>query len=288
MINEYYVTDLPLESAQGTDLSAFASQKTLSYGIEKRIVNVKTLALAQKIGKLRGTYITLECKKSVLQGKNSLSYLSGCIAGVISELVGVVKKSLPILVVGLGNKNIVSDSLGEVVTAQIDVSNATDIRSKSRLCAISPGVLGTTGMQTSKIVSAIVDKINPSTVILVDSLATSSVSRLGRSFQISDSGISPGSGVGQDKERIDKSVLGVPTICVGVPLMLSLRTSIYSFLTDYLQDQNAEINEFSLRQKMADEELSSLVVAPKDVDYLVSVCAKAIANAINTAFCGYR
>lgn len=130
---------------------------------------------------------------------------------------------------GLGNRNIVSDALGDKVVSQINVARAHDTTAKAKLCAISPGVLGTTGMQTSKIVSAIADKINPSVVILIDALATSCAKRLGCSFQISNSGISPGSGVGQEKERIDKSILGVPTICIGVPMMLSLRTSIYAF-----------------------------------------------------------
>lgn len=284
MINEYYVTDMAVESAEGADPGCFATHKKLSYGIEKRVVNVKSRELAQKIGRERGVYITLDCKKSVLEEKTTMNYLSNQIANCVSELVGIVKKSAPILIVGLGNRNIVSDALGDSVVAQINVARTNDTAAKAKICAISPGVLGTTGMQTSKIVSAITDKINPSVVILIDALATGSAKRLGCSFQISNSGISPGSGVGQDKERIDKSVLGVPTICIGVPMMLSLRTSIYVFLKDYLQEEKVDINEFSLRQKMADEALSNLVVAPKDVDYLVSLCSKTIANALNGAF----
>ncbi len=284
MLNDYYVTDMAVESADGVDLSNFATQKKLAYGIEKRVINVKSVELAQKIGKERGVYITVDCKKNVLEGKTTMNYLSKCISDCVSELVGIVKKSAPILVVGLGNRNIVSDALGDKVVSQINVARANDNGMKAKLCAISPGVLGTTGMQTSKIVSAIADKINPSVVILIDALATSCAKRLGCSFQISNSGISPGSGVGQDKERIDRSVLGVPTICIGVPMMLSLRTSIYAFLKDYLQDEKENINEFSLRQKMSEESLSNLLVAPKDVDYLVSLCSKTIANAINGAF----
>ena len=284
MLNEYCVTDMALESADGVDLSNYATQKKLSYGIEKRIVNIKSVELAKIIGKDRGVYITLDCKRSVLEGKTTMNYLSACISDCVRELVGILKKSSPILVVGLGNRNIVSDALGDKVVSQINVARAHDTTAKAKLCAISPGVLGTTGMQTSKIVSAIADKINPSVVILIDALATSCAKRLGCSFQISNSGISPGSGVGQEKERIDKSILGVPTICIGVPMMLSLRTSIYAFLKDYLQDEKIDINEFSLRQKMSEESLSNLVVAPKDVDYLVSLCSKTIANALNGAF----
>ena len=111
MLNEYCVTDMALESAEGVDLSNYATQKKLSYGIEKRIVNIKSVELAKIIGKDRGVYITLDCKKSVLEGKTTTNYLSACISDCVRELVGILKKSSPILVVGLGNRNIVSDAL---------------------------------------------------------------------------------------------------------------------------------------------------------------------------------
>lgn len=90
-----------------------------------------------------------------------------------------------------------------------------------------------TGMQSAEIIGGVANKIKPCAVIVIDSLATSSVKRLGRSFQISTTGISPGSGVGLDKERIDKSTLGVPTLSIGVPMMLALKTAIYNFVKDF-------------------------------------------------------
>lgn len=285
MRNEYYVSDMVVESAEGVDLGQFCAVKNLSHGIQKRVINVKSVQLSKQIGKERGLYITFDCKKNVIEGKTSSAYLAGCISESIREIVGIVKKTAPVLVVGLGNRNIVCDSLGDKVAASVNVTGGVNasLNKKQCVCAISPGVLGTTGIQSAQIVSAICERIKPCAVILVDSLATGAVKRLGCSFQISSNGISPGSGVGQDKERIDKSVSGVPTISVGVPLMLSLRTCIYNFLTDYLRSQNAEINEFALRQKMADE-MTRFVVSPQDVDYSVGLCAYVIAKAINDAF----
>lgn len=286
MREEYYVTDMAVESAEGIDFGSSASRKTLSYGIEKRAINIKTLELARQIGKERGVYITYDCERRVLEGKTSSAYLANCLASSIKELVGITKKNSPILIVGLGNRNIVSDSLGDEVVSKVSVTRhdrAGNVNKQS-VCAIAPGVLGTTGMQTAEIVGAITDKIKPCAVILVDALATGAAKRLGRSFQICNSGISPGSGAGQDKERIDKSVLGVPTISLGVPLMLSLKTSVYTFLKEYLQDEQIDINEFSLRRKMADDLLSNLIVASKDIDYSVGLCSSVVANAINFAF----
>ena len=90
--------------------------------------------------------------------------------------------------------------------------------------------------------------------------------------------------MGQDKERIDKSLLSVPTFSIGVPLLLSLRTGIYAFVKEFAKDVNMQINEYALRQKLADSLLSDLIVAPRDIDLVVNVASSILANAINTAF----
>ena len=141
-----------------------------------------------------------------------------------------------------------------------------------------------TGIQSAELVSGAVSKIKPSCVILIDSLATGAVSRLGKSFQISSCGISPGSGVGQDKERIDKSVLSVPTFSIGVPLLLSLRTGIYTFVKELAGEEKLDINEYNLRAKLAKNTLSDLIVAPRDIDYVVGVASNVVSKAINLAF----
>ena len=154
------------------------------------------------------------------------------------------------LVAGLGNRLIVSDSLGTRCVEKLHVTRDLNASSLQSVCALSTGVSGMTGMQYAEIISGVVSKIKPCAVILVDSLATSMAKRLGRSFQISSAGIAPGSGVGLDKERIDKSTLGVPAISIGVPMMLALRTAIYSFIKDYASKQDGAIDEFSLRERL--------------------------------------
>ena len=189
------------------------------------------------------------------------------------------------LVVGLGNRHIVADSLGQRCIESVKVTRYVEAGGrKQSVCAFATGVLGMTGIQSAELIAGATAKIKPSCVILVDSLATGSVARLGKSFQISSTGISPGSGVGQHTESIDKSVLSVPTFAIGVPLLLSLRTGIYSFVKDFLDEEKIEANEYNLRKKLADCALSDLIVAPRDVDLAVSLSSKIVAGAINTAF----
>lgn len=285
MKNEHFVSDMALESAQSVGFDGAVLSKELGLGIVKRTLTIKNIEQEKRVGRKIGTYTTYDFTKGLHTSKNATKYMSGLLSQSLWELVGTLKKSATILVVGLGNGKIVADSLGERVVSRINVSTQGHGNMRNRrICAISPGVLGTTGMQTADIICGVASKIKPNVVVLVDSLATGTLSRVGKSFQISNVGISPGSGVGQDKERIDKHILGVPTFSIGVPLLLSLRTGIYAFVKELLNEQNVSVSEFALREKLSDTNLTDLIVAPRNIDYLVSVCADVVARAINDAF----
>lgn len=279
-----FITDIALESAEATGLAQSVEGLELSYGIQKRTLRVKTQEESKRIGRERGVYITFDCKSSVFTNRNALSFLTRQIARSLAELIGTLKKSSPVLVVGLGNRHIVADSLGQRSVEGIKVTRFIQSGKKQSVCAFATSVLGMTGIQSAELVAGLAEKIKPSCVILIDSLATGAVSRLGKSFQISSCGISPGSGVGQDKERIDKSILSVPTFSIGVPLLLSLRTGIYAFVKDFAKEENLQTNEYNLRKKLADCALADLIVAPRDIDLVVNVASSILANAINTAF----
>lgn len=283
--NYRFVTDMAIESADALGLDKNIDCVQLLYDIQKRTLRVKTENDSKRIGRERGVYITFDCAKYVFSNATAAKYLTRQIAQSLSELVGMLKKTSPVLVVGLGNRHIVADSLGQRSVEKIKVTRYVRAGlQKQSVCAFSTGVLGMTGIQSSELVAGAVGKIKPSCVILIDSLATGAVSRLGKSFQISSCGISPGSGVGQDKERIDKSLLSVPTFSIGVPLLLSLRTGIYAFVKEFAKDENMQINEYALRQKLADSLLSDLIVAPRDIDLAVNVASNIVSGAINDAF----
>ena len=279
------VTDMAVEAAEAAGLGELSKQTTMSYGIVQRCLNVKSLELSKRIGRERGVYVTYDCPRNIYDSESALKTLSGYVSSTVSGLLGTLRKSVPVLVIGLGNGGIIADALGVRTVEGVEVTKQY-LQSYSRqcVCAMTTGVLGTTGIQSADIASAVTEKVKPCAVILIDSLATSSVSRVGTSFQISTSGISPGAGVGQDKQRIDKSVLGVPTVAIGVPLMLSMRTAIYNFVKDYFEQTGGEIDEYRLRASMVDKNLSNLVVAPKEIDYLVEASAGVIASALNRTF----
>ena len=285
MKNSDFVTDMAVEAAEASGLSELSKNTELSYGIVQRYLNVKSTELKERIGRERGVYITYDCPRSVFDTERAMRALTNYISTAISGLIGTVRKSTPVLVIGLGNGGIIADALGERTVDGVNVTKQyLQSYSKQRVCAMTTGVFGTTGMQSADIASAITDKIKPCAVILVDSLATSSISRVGTSFQISTAGIAPGGGVGQDKERIDRSVLGVPTIAIGVPLMLSMRTAIYNFVKEYSEKSGSGVDEYRLRVELVEKNLSNLVVAPKEIDYYVNTAALIISGALNKTF----
>lgn len=279
------VTDMAIEAAQALGASDLSTRTELGDGIIKHTLNIKNAELAKRLGRDIGVYVTFDCPQDIHCSTRVAKAAAGHISRCVSRLAGNLKRSSPVLVIGLGNADISADSLGQRTADGIEVTrqNSADVRRQS-VCAFATGVLGRTGIQSAEIASAVAAKIKPALVILVDSLATGTASRVGTSFQVSTAGISPGSGVGQDKERIDKSVLGVPVIAIGVPLMLSLRTALYGFVRDYAEGQGMKIDEFKLRESMADKNLSRLIVAPKDIDFMATNAANVIADAINSAF----
>ncbi len=285
MKTDDFISDLAVEAAEANGLGELTKRTELSHGIVQHYLNLKSVELAKQVGRERGVYITFDCPRSIYDSERGLKALSTYISTAVMGLIGTVRKTTPVLVIGLGNGGVIADALGDKTVEGIEVTNEYPVSfTKQCVYAMTTGVLGTTGMQSADIASAVTDKVKPCAVIVIDSLATGSVARLGTSFQLSTAGIAPGGGVGQDKQRIDKSVLGVPVIAIGVPMMLSMRTAIYSFVKEYCTAGGYDIDEFRLRAEMAEKNLSSLVVAPKEIDYLVSASAGVIATALNKAF----
>ncbi len=280
-----FITDIAIESADSASLQKFCTSKEVSKNIVRHTLRITSQELSSKIGKPRGVYVTYDTKRDMFANASEMNKLSDSISATLQNLIGIVKKTSPILVVGLGNGNIVADSLGEKVVDKVAVTRTlSDDKRTQSVCAVNVGVSGVTGIQSAEMVSGVAEKVKPCVVIAVDSLATSVVSRVGTSFQISTAGITPGSGVGGDKERIDKDLLGVPVLSLGVPLMLSMRTALYAFMKDYSKSVGQQIDEFRLRETLADNNLLNLVVSPKETDFYVDKCSSVIASAINSLY----
>lgn len=237
-------------------------------------------ALDRKIG----NYITIDIKRV----NNITTEKEEAIINVFSkELKSIIEKnsspSDEILVVGLGNLYATPDSLGSKVVQNIEITrhikiylpNAIDPNTRS-VSAITPGVLGTTGVETVEIVKGIVDNIKPKLVIAIDSLCSKNIDRINKSIQISDTGIIPGGGVGNKQEELSKETLGIPVIGVGVPTVLDAATIV----TDTLNACKINVSENEVVEKMKLNNFN-FIVTPKEIDSLIESMSTIISEGIN-------
>ena len=220
------------------------------------------------IGKKKGNYITIEFD-DITDSSNRKK-----VEDVFSlELKKIIKNiDGSILVVGLGNEGSTPDSLGPKVIKNILVTRYLFVLGEQveegirEVSAISPGVMADTGIETVDIISSVVSKINPSLVIAVDALAASSIERINKSIQITDTGIHPGSGIGNMRKEISMETLGVPVIAIGVPTVVESSTIVYdtinylfkhiSYIKDNQSTNKLVFNRKNYKDKIKDKDLS--------------------------------
>lgn len=182
------------------------------------------------IGKPIGNYITIDIKKLKIAQEEELKKASEILANELKKVIDEhIDKQGEILVVGLGNIYVTPDALGPKVINNIEVTRhiinylPQYVEEGTRMVsAISPGVLGTTGIETLEILKGIVDNINPKLIIVIDALASRSIERISSTIQISDTGIVPGAGVGNTRAEISKNSLGIPVIAIGIPTVVDI------------------------------------------------------------------
>ena len=182
------------------------------------------------IGKPIGTYVTIDIKKLKIAQEDEIQKASETLTNELRKLIDVhIDKQGEILVVGLGNIYVTPDSLGPKVINEIDVTRhlinylPQYVEEGTRMVsAIAPGVLGTTGIETAEIIKGIVDNVKPKLLIVIDSLASKSIERISSTIQVSDTGITPGAGVGNQRAEISKDALGIPVIAIGIPTVVDI------------------------------------------------------------------
>lgn len=263
-VSEQNRTDLALESANMAyaeeglpDGINVKSYKSGGFAVTEVTVADKTAS--ERIGKPVGKYLTLEPESSL---ELSPSDSDGYALEISRELAKLLKSPERVLVVGLGNENITPDSLGPRVCSHIFATrhihfNAPELvfDGMKSVSVIAAGVMGQTGIETAELLIPLVKTISPDAVVIADALACSEVSHLGRTIQLTDAGISPGSGVMNSRRELSLSTLGVPCIAVGVPTVA---------------DAGAKAPGGA-----------PLMVTPKNIDKLVSTSASLIAGGIN-------
>ena len=260
---------------------------------------------SEKLGKPIGNYITLDIPQFTEYDGELMDSVSKVLGKILKELIKV-KKDDRVLVVGLGNWNVTPDALGPKVIEGIMVTrHLSEVMPEAMeenmisVAAISPGVLRTTGIETGEVIKSLVDKIKPSLVICIDALAARRIQRLNKTIQISDTGISPGAGVGNHRKAINEEELGVKVIAVGVPTVVDASTianDTMDMVLDNLINEAQEGKEFYnmlknidknakevLIKEMLNPYFGDLIVTPKEVDLIIDSLSKIIANGINIA-----
>ncbi|MEZ0537330.1 GPR endopeptidase [Caldicellulosiruptoraceae bacterium PP1] len=266
------------------------------------IQSVKGEAVLQKP---MGSYITIESEGLREEDFEIHEQTSKLLANELENLMHLSEKS-SILVVGLGNWNITPDSLGPKVVSKVLVTRhlfeyvpdkvSRGIRS---VCAISPGVLGTTGIETSEIIKGIVEKVKPDIIIAIDALASRRLERISTAIQIADTGINPGSGIGNERKAINKETIGVPVVAIGVPMVVDAAIIANDAIDLLIENMKKEADKnsplYSMLENLPDQDRYNLIkeviapyygnlfVTPKDIDRIIDNISTVIADGINMA-----
>ncbi len=255
------------------------------------------------IGKPIGNYITIDFKSLKIAGEAEIQTASEVLTKELKNLLQQhVQPQDPIIVVGLGNIYVTPDALGPKVINEIDITRhlleyMPEVIDKNtrEVSAVSPGVLGTTGIETVEILKGIVDNIKPKLVIVIDALASRSIERISSSVQLADTGIVPGAGVGNARKELTQESLGVPVIALGIPTVVEAATIAADSLTLFIQkvQEQGESNEFlnklqeddkyNIIKEILTPEEYNFIVTPKEIDTLIEKMKDVVARGINFA-----
>ncbi|WP_082343748.1 GPR endopeptidase [Sulfobacillus thermosulfidooxidans] len=269
--------------------------------VEITRVEIFTDEGAHLMGKPQGHYVTLDVPHFRDRDASLRQELTRVLTEQIKDLIPKTVDNT-VLVVGLGNWNATPDALGPRVVERILVTRhlsdivPDDVRERMRpVAAVAPGVLGTTGIETLDMIKGIVDETHPDLVIAVDALAARSLDRLLGSVQIADTGIHPGSGVGNRRQGLSQESVGVPVLAIGVCTVvqaMSIAEEAVHILAQQLADdvkfykileELGESNQKGLMQEVLAERLGGLMVTPKEIDLLINDMADVLAESLNRA-----
>lgn len=276
-------TDLAMEAVQlleRTDNGIKQHKKNIG-DLEITQVTIETDSAAKKLGKLKGEYITVELPTFT----DNFQDVDDKIEVISKQIRFLLPREGLIFVIGLGNEAITPDALGPKTIKSIlatrhitgEIARSTGLEALRSVAAIAPGVLGQTGIEVSEIIQSVVKKINPAALIVVDALASMETSRLGTTIQICNTGISPGSGVGNARPGINQESMGVPVIGIGVPTVVDAQTLAQN-LFDSAESQSSE----KITQKTAPRG-EPMMVTPREIDLLIERASKLLAMSINSA-----
>ena len=284
-------TDLALETQESMkqkkmDLRGVRfEEKKRSNGITVSLVSIETENAVKATGRPKGKYITIEAPQMSSDDKDYHREVSVEFAKVLNELMEnqCAMSEYAALVVGLGNRDVTPDALGPQVVDNLFItrhilmeygSYAFGKEPVNRISGLVPGVMAQTGMESLEIIKGVVNETKPDVVLTVDALAARSMKRLGRTIQLTDTGIVPGSGVGNHRNAINKENLGVPVISIGIPTVVDAATIVADAV-----NANREMTE-----KIMSPQLNGMFVTPKNIDDTIKQLGFLVSEGLNIAF----
>lgn len=299
MLENYKIrTDLALETTE-----RFSEENVEIRGVEIKedyneekdvrttVVKIKTENGAKSMGRPQGNYITIEAPNLSVPDEDYHREISEEIARHLRQIIDLSREQ-SILVVGLGNQAITADSLGPRVVENLRMTRhiireyglkSMGEEKMHRTSGIVPGVMAQTGMETSEIIQGVVSETQPDVVIAIDALAARSTRRLSRTIQITDTGINPGSGVGNHRVGLTEENLQVKVIGIGVPTVVDAATIVHDSMA-HLLDALDEAEQKEFLEEMISPHLHSMFVTPKDVDETIKYLSFTISEGLNIAF----
>lgn len=286
-------TDLALEeqeriSEAESELRGVRVEETYREEEDIRITRVwvDTRNAARAMGKAMGTYVTMEAPALTEPDDGYHREISECLAEVLLEMLPRAQGELSVLIVGLGNREVTADALGPRVIDNLQITRhvlreygaiAYNCTKMNQVSSIEPGVMAKTGMETAEIIRGVAEETHPDVLIVVDALAARSTRRLTRTIQITDTGIQPGSGVGNHRNALTRETLGVPVLAIGVPTVVDAATIVGDALERWLGEDRDFVGRLALA------ELNNMYMTGKDIDALVKRVSYTLSEGINIA-----
>ena len=297
--HEIYAEEQQVDKINGVDIDTFKRDN-----VSVTRVKIRNDEGSRALKKPVGDYVTLEIPEYVHETQKNFDTIIKIFSQELKRMMPQRTKDSVTLVVGLGNRNITADALGpKVVDGLLVTRHLFDLMPEDisdgvvPVCAISPGVLGITGIETNEIIKGVTNRVKPDVIIAIDALASRSISRVMTTIQLSNTGIKPGAGVGNERGGLNVETLGVPVIAIGVPTVVDAATMANDTIDMVIENisshtskdtafykmlENIDKNEkYALIDEVLKKSFVNLVVTPKEVDEIIDDLAEIISDGIN-------
>lgn len=284
-----YRTDLAVEGVEdlknsgvepGEKDGIIVRNETIDKDIKVTTVDVTSLKGEALVGRPMGRYVTMEVD-GLMEGEDNL--IERASKALANQLSKMVRHSyyLKVLVVGLGNEKVTPDSLGPITVSKVKITShlfkffdCDGAEDMSNVCGLAPGVTAITGMETAELIEKIVELTKPDVVIAIDALAARNIERVSTTIQLSDTGISPGAGMGNMRKQLNEQTLGTKVIAIGVPTVIDSKTVILE-AAEAMHLPESTVNAYLTQREM------DMVVTSTDIDFIIKAFSDIIAKAMN-------